>query len=226
MQQHKYWYTLFAEYFFKGQIPCETIQIRHLDLSQNSLSGSLPSWSSETLEAVHLGQNNFSGSIPKAFLNISYLSTLDISDNRLSGRIPSAIGKLSYLTVLLVRGNRLRGTIPTQFCQLINIQLMDRPTTSFRGQYLTALGEFPLTILLLLYLLQFRLQLCRTNIEFSKKMLMCLFWEFFMIISTKLYLVINITHKMNLISLQNTGVALIRDPFLNTCLVWISLATT
>ena len=63
-------------------------------------------------------------------------------------------------------------------------------------------------------------------IEFSKKMLMCLFWEFFMIISTKLYLVINITHKMNLISLQNTGVALIRDPFLHTCLVWISLAIT
>ena len=64
--------------FLKGQIPCETIQIRNLDLSQNSLSGSLPSWSSESLVAVHLGQNNFSGSIPKAFLNISYLSTLDI----------------------------------------------------------------------------------------------------------------------------------------------------
>ncbi|KAL0012854.1 hypothetical protein SO802_007962 [Lithocarpus litseifolius] len=78
--------------FLKGQIPCETIQIQHLDLSQNSLSGFLPSWSSEWLEAVHLGQNNFSGSIPKAFLNISHLSTLDISDNRLSGRIPSAIG--------------------------------------------------------------------------------------------------------------------------------------
>ena len=119
--------------FFKGQIRCETIQIWSLDLSQNLLSGSLPSWSSESLEYVHLGQNNFSGSIPKAFLNISYLNTLDISDNRLSGRIPSAIGKLSYLTDLLLRGNRLRGTIPTQFCQLIQITLMDLSNNFLSG---------------------------------------------------------------------------------------------
>ncbi|XP_075666489.1 cuscuta receptor 1-like [Castanea sativa] len=119
--------------FFKGQIRCETIQIRHLDLSQNSLSGFLPSWSSEWLEALHLGQNYFLGSIPKAFLNISHLSTLDISDNRLSGRIPSAIGKLRDLTVLLLRGNRLRGTIPTQFCQLIYINLLDLSNNFLSG---------------------------------------------------------------------------------------------
>ena len=104
--------------FFKGQIPCETIQIRHLDLSQNSLSGSLPSWSSERLEQLHLGQNNFSGSIPEAFFNISRLWTLDISDNRLSGRIPSAIGELWGLRILLLRGNRLSGEISTQLCQM------------------------------------------------------------------------------------------------------------
>nr|POE66841.1 phytosulfokine receptor 1 [Quercus suber] len=118
--------------FFRGQIPCETIQIQHLDLSQNSLSGSLPSWSSERLDAVHLGHNYFSGSIPKAFLNISDLSTLDISDNRLSGRIPSAIGELD-LTVLLLRGNRLRGIIPTQFCQLTGIKLMDLSNNFLSG---------------------------------------------------------------------------------------------
>ena len=119
--------------FFQGQIPCDTIQIRLLDLSQNSLSGSLPSWSSENLRHVHLGRNNFSGPIPKAFLNMSDLLTLDINDNRLSGRIPSAIGKFLSLKILLLRGNRLSGRIPTQLCQLININLMDLSSNFLSG---------------------------------------------------------------------------------------------
>ena len=132
--------------FFKCQIPCETIQIRHLDLSQNSLSGSLPSWSSEWLEDVHLGRNNFSGSIPKAFLNIWQLSTLDISDNRLSDRIPSAIGEFGDLTVLLLRGNRLRGTIPTQFCQLIYIKWMDLSNNFLSGTIRHCFGRISFDI--------------------------------------------------------------------------------
>ena len=96
-----------------------------LDLSHNFLSGSLSLRSSSTLQYLHLEENMFSGSIPKAFLNISKLLTLDISNNRLSGNIPSAIDKALNLRILLLRGNRMSGTIPTQLCQLIKINFMD-----------------------------------------------------------------------------------------------------
>ncbi|KAK7843771.1 receptor-like protein 13 [Quercus suber] len=111
--------------YFTGQIPCEKIEFKFLDLSHNFLWGSLPSWSSSSLQYLHLEENRFSGSIPKAFLNISELLILDISGNRLSGSIPSVISNAFNLRILLLRGNRLSGTIPTQLCQLIEISLID-----------------------------------------------------------------------------------------------------
>ncbi|XP_023915451.2 receptor-like protein 1 [Quercus suber] len=125
---------LLRDNFFSGQISCETTSLIFLDLSHNPFSESLPSWSRKgSLNHIHLEENFFLGSIPKAFLNVSGLLSLDISHNKLSGKIPRAIGKLSSLKILLLRGNRLSGAIRTNLCQLVKINLMDLSSNFFFG---------------------------------------------------------------------------------------------
>ncbi|CBI38976.3 unnamed protein product, partial [Vitis vinifera] len=108
--------------------------LEFLDVSQNALSGSLPSLKSmKYLEHLHLQGNMFIGLIPRDFLNSSYLLTLDIRDNRLFGSIPNSISALLKLKILLLRGNLLSGFIPNHLCHLTEISLMDLSNNSFSG---------------------------------------------------------------------------------------------
>ncbi|RVW75204.1 Protein brassinosteroid insensitive 1 [Vitis vinifera] len=122
---------------FKGKLPPEISQLQSLeflDVSQNALSGSLPSLKSmKYLEHLHLQGNMFIGLIPRDFLNSSYLLTLDIRDNRLFGSIPNSISALLKLKILLLRGNLLSGFIPNHLCHLTEISLMDLSNNSFSG---------------------------------------------------------------------------------------------
>ncbi|RVW35838.1 LRR receptor-like serine/threonine-protein kinase FLS2 [Vitis vinifera] len=113
---------------FKGKLPPEISQLLgmiFLDVSQNALSGSLPSLKSlEYLEHLHLQGKMFTGLIPRDFLNSSYLLTLDIRDNRL----------MPHLKSLSLAGNYLNGSLQNQgFCQLNKLQELDLSYNLFQG---------------------------------------------------------------------------------------------
>ncbi|KAJ9693004.1 hypothetical protein PVL29_011919 [Vitis rotundifolia] len=115
-----------------------------LDISQNTLSGSLPSLKSmKYLEHLHLQGNMFTRLIPRDFLNSSNLLTLDIRDHRLFGSIPNSISALLKLRILLLRGNLLSGFIPNHLCYLIEISLMDLSNNSFLGPIPRCFGHIP-----------------------------------------------------------------------------------
>ncbi|KAK7851884.1 receptor-like protein 15 [Quercus suber] len=65
----------------------------------------------------------FSGSIPKAFLNISKLLTLDISNNQLTGFIPKTLSNLTELESLDLSHNILSGEIPPQLLELTFLEV-------------------------------------------------------------------------------------------------------
>ncbi|KAG8386470.1 hypothetical protein BUALT_Bualt03G0152000 [Buddleja alternifolia] len=87
-----------------------------LDLSRNYLSPhSIYSWMfnlSGSISYVDLSSNSLQGSIPDAFQNIPSLSYLDMSYNEIEGGIPRLFGNLSLLETLNLAYNNLYGEFP------------------------------------------------------------------------------------------------------------------
>ncbi|KAK8571681.1 hypothetical protein V6N12_027758 [Hibiscus sabdariffa] len=126
---------------------CNLYRLQFLDLSQNNLSGSIPSCISHPLtEHVHLHGNRLSGSLSLVFYNSSSLVTLHLSRNNLSGSIPKWIGTLSLLSVLLLKDNHLHGRISVQLCNLYSLSILDLSQNMFSGPIPSCLGNLTHTM--------------------------------------------------------------------------------
>ncbi|GEM_PF-208128 len=106
----------------KGVLPPELgnlTAIERLDLSNNELSGSIPSSLSGNfltkLKYLDLSANSFTGSIPAQIGSISTLEKLNLSNNQLEGSIPDKIIDLDKLEILRLNNNNLEGTVPNKF---------------------------------------------------------------------------------------------------------------
>ncbi|KAL6519476.1 hypothetical protein OROGR_018796 [Orobanche gracilis] len=133
-------YLDFSANNFTGFIPFfhKSKKFSHIDLSRNSLTGSLMDMHFEglfNLVYINLGYNSLTGSIPDSLfrlpsprrlllsnnefsgqvnefltLNSSNLDTLDLSNNHLEGSIPESFFELKQLNVLLLSFNFFNGT--------------------------------------------------------------------------------------------------------------------
>ncbi|KAK5826824.1 hypothetical protein PVK06_021756 [Gossypium arboreum] len=110
------------------------LNLKILDLSMNSLSGTLPScFKPVSVSEVHLSKNMLQGALPNAFCDSSLLVILDLSYNHLNGNIPSWISNLSDLSYLLLKGNHFEGEIPIQLCKLDRLSLIDLSQNNLSG---------------------------------------------------------------------------------------------
>ncbi|CAA7043227.1 unnamed protein product [Microthlaspi erraticum] len=103
-----------------------------LDMSNNSLSGVIPSWIGELplLTTLLLSNNSLEGEIPISLFNTSTLSLLDLSANRLSGEIPPHVKSSNHLRLLL-QDNNLSGVIPDTL--LMNVSVLDLRNNRLSG---------------------------------------------------------------------------------------------
>ncbi|GJN27594.1 hypothetical protein PR202_gb15628 [Eleusine coracana subsp. coracana] len=131
--------------------------LRRLDLSQNSLSGGVPTPLPVSLEYLNLSRNalrgpvppelgslrrlrvlslevnNLTGTVPAVLGNLTSLAILSLTNNYLSGVIPSTLGNLRALTGLYLNYNMLRGSIPSTVFNLSSLQHLVVQTNHLTG---------------------------------------------------------------------------------------------
>ncbi|CAM0904095.1 unnamed protein product [Alopecurus aequalis] len=117
-----------------------------LSLSGFGLQGAVPSpliycLSTTTLD---LSNNSLSGSIPPALCDwLPFLITLDLSGNRFSGPIPSELANCHFLNELKLNGNALSGQIPASLSGLVRLSSLDLSNNRLQGQIPPQLAAFP-----------------------------------------------------------------------------------
>ncbi|MED6121355.1 hypothetical protein PIB30_029342 [Stylosanthes scabra] len=106
----------------------------NLDLSNNSLSGSIPSEISSLsgLIGLNLSYNNLSGEIPKMIGDMKSLESIDLSHNHLCGSIPRSMIDLNFMSHLDLSYNNLSGPIPDEN----QFQSLNDPLSYTGNQYL------------------------------------------------------------------------------------------
>lgn len=114
---------------FTGSIPKELfdLSLNEIDLSNNELSGFIPSGSSklfESLQVFDLSANKLTGDIPPELGLFSSLMYLNLSRNNLQSRVPTEFGYFQNLTVLDLRNNELFGLIPNDICDSGSLQVL------------------------------------------------------------------------------------------------------
>ncbi|URD84979.1 LRR receptor-like serine threonine-protein kinase [Musa troglodytarum] len=99
--------------------------LEYLDLSYNSLHGSLPAslGNLSMLRSLDLGSNNLNGMFPESIKRLKGLRDLDLYNNSFSGnlspRITNTMPSLQWFDLSM---NNMSGEIPFSYCQLRNLE--------------------------------------------------------------------------------------------------------
>ncbi|ONH94825.1 hypothetical protein PRUPE_7G033100 [Prunus persica] len=116
--------------------------LTQLDISTNSLSGSIPLFlgNLSQLQVILISNNLLSGEIPHFWNNIPSLVSIDLSNNSLSGTIQRSLSSLTSLEFLGLSSNNFSGEVPSlKNCTYLNI--LDLGDNKFSGPILASIGE-------------------------------------------------------------------------------------
>ncbi|KAF3649930.1 putative CASP-like protein PIMP1-like [Capsicum annuum] len=111
----------------------QSFQPKVLDLSNNSLSGTIPHslGNCKSLIYLSLGQNKLTGSVPEELERITSLRYLDLNGNEFEGSFPTVIEKFQELEILNLAGNRFKGRIPKFIGDLQHLRILVLASNSF-----------------------------------------------------------------------------------------------
>jgi CSLREA domain-containing protein len=125
-------------------------RVVQINLTSNSLSGSLPNEIGDLTGLTHLLlgpdqppfiTNNIGGSIPTSIGSLTNLIRLNLQFNAFSGAIPDEIGNLSSLVRLELSANQLSGSIPESITSLANLQHLALGVNSLTSSLPAQIGD-------------------------------------------------------------------------------------
>ncbi|XP_026417523.1 LRR receptor-like serine/threonine-protein kinase GSO1 [Papaver somniferum] len=119
------------------------LSLQTLDLSNNSLTGSIPSsfGNCSSLVFLHLGMNNLTGEVPYE-LQHTRIKYLLLHNNLLEGTFPNFIRKLETLEVLTLGNNNFQGSIPTFVGSFRNLKIFSLRSNAFNGSVPRGISYF------------------------------------------------------------------------------------
>jgi Leucine-rich repeat (LRR) protein len=107
----------------------KSVSLKHIDLSDNDLSGSIPAWGGylPTVEFMDFSNNKFTGRLPigaslGAGPMLPGLETLRLSNNFFTGTFPKELPP--NINLIDVSGNLLVGTLPTEISNFTNLNFL------------------------------------------------------------------------------------------------------
>ncbi|XP_048434605.1 receptor-like protein EIX2 [Pyrus x bretschneideri] len=139
---------------FSGPIPRDISEVMpsltDLDISQNSLNGSIPlsMGNLSQLTTMVISNNLLSGEIPNFWDSIPSLYILDMSNNSLSGSIPPSLTSLTLLKHLILSSNHLLGKLPSMK-NFTDMTMLDLGENNFSGAIPASIGESMPSLLIL-----------------------------------------------------------------------------
>lgn len=130
-----------------GTIPSKLkncLNLRQLDLSLNMFLGEIPELcgailQKNALEALKLDGNYLNGSLSEGLLYCRNLSVISVSENTLSGTIPPLYFSESSLKVLNLSHNKFSGKFPANF--YANFTVLSLAGNEFSGKIPSAFGD-------------------------------------------------------------------------------------
>ncbi|OMO68921.1 hypothetical protein COLO4_29348 [Corchorus olitorius] len=146
------------------------VNLVHLDLSSNTLSGVITSEllaELKSLETLDLSNNNLTGEIPAFLCRMGSLEVLDLSINNLGGNIPTCLGsayqrRLStidiqmnkfqgkfpdfaseYLQILALNDNQFEGLLPRSLAKCTSLAFLNVANNTLNDTFPHWLGSLP-----------------------------------------------------------------------------------
>ena len=122
-----------------GNIPsmiCNISSLRLFDISHNSLSGKIPQCLgniSESISMMDLQMNNFHGAIPHTFAKDNQLITLVFNGNLLEGLLPKSLVNSKKMEVLDLRNNKINDRFPYWLEALPELKVLVLKSNRFYG---------------------------------------------------------------------------------------------
>ncbi|XP_022742225.1 protein STRUBBELIG-RECEPTOR FAMILY 2 [Durio zibethinus] len=118
--------------------------LRHLDVSSNSIHGEIPYGLPPNVTHVNMACNSLGKNIPQSLSFLTNLRHLNLSNNLLSGPIGDVFTSLQSLKTMDLSNNKFTGDLPKSFGSLTNLTGLFLQNNNFTGSVMY-LAELPLT---------------------------------------------------------------------------------
>ena len=102
---------------------CDDNMVVEISLPSNRLSGTIPpefalGGLGGKVAVLDLSENSIGGSVPSEMGDFHNLNVLDLKDNAFTGAIPADLKHLSKLISLRLHSNKFEGAMPAEVCSL------------------------------------------------------------------------------------------------------------